>query len=57
MCIMVLCLFLFYGMWTLVGYLMPNPFLYKEIIRIQTIQFSISIKYRYQNSSISNDSV
>ena len=46
------CLFGFYGISTFVGYLMPNPFLYKrtviqfsQTVLIQTIQFSININF------------
>ena len=39
---MIVCLFMFYGKYTFVGYLMPNPFLYKRTILFQTIQFWIS---------------
>ena len=35
----------FYGMSTIVGYLMPNLFLYIWIVLFRTIQFSISTKY------------
>ena len=31
----------FYGVSTFVGYLMPNSFLYKESVLFQTIQFSV----------------
>ena len=37
------CLFGFYGISTFVGYLMPNPFLYKESVLFQTIQFSQTV--------------
>ena len=37
-----MCLFGFYGISTFVGYLMPNPFLYKKSVLFQTIQFSMS---------------
>ena len=66
----------FYGISFFVGYLMPNPFLYKysvlfqaiqfsQTVLIQTIkkvlfqviQFSISMSFKCQNSSISNNSV
>ena len=36
------CLVGFYGISTIVGYSMPNPFLYKRTVLFQTIQFSIS---------------
>ena len=32
----------FYGISTFVGYLIPNPFLYKQIVSLLTIQFSMS---------------
>ena len=32
----------FYGISTIVGYVIPNPFLYILIAQLQTIQFSIS---------------
>ena len=31
-----------------VGYLMPNPFLYKQRVLFQTIQFNISIQFNCQ---------
>ena len=56
----------FYGTSTIVGYLIPNPFytnqeFYVILIKVQTIQFSISTDFRlltveFQNSSISNNS-
>ena len=54
--------FSFYGISTIVGYLMPNPFLYLLAVPFQTVQFSISIVFclhtvKCQNSSISNNSV
>ena len=39
------CLFGFYGISMFVGYLMPNPFLYKETVLFQAIQFSISTQF------------
>ena len=36
------CLFGYYGLSTFAGYIMPNPFLYKLTVLIQTIQFRIS---------------
>ena len=42
---------------TSVGYLMPNPFLYKLSVLFQTIQFTMSIQFNCQNISISNYSV
>ena len=41
-------LFGFYGISTLVGYLMPYPFLYKLSVLFQTIQFSMSSQFNYQ---------
>ena len=35
----------FYGISTFVGYLTPNPFLYKQSVLFQTIQFSISTQF------------
>ena len=51
------CLFGFYGTSTIVGYLMPNPFLY-----ILTVQFNISTVFclhtiKCKNSTISSNSV
>ena len=37
----------FYGISTLVGYLTPNPFLYKSIL-FKTVQFSISTQFNCQ---------
>ena len=39
----------FYGIPTFVGYLMPNPFLYKQTVLFQIIQFSISAQFICQN--------
>ena len=39
------------------GYFMPNSFLYIQTVPFQTIQFSISIQFKCQNSSNSNNSV
>ena len=52
----------FYGISTIVGYLMPNPFLYILTVLFQTIQFSISTVFclhtvKYQNSFFLNNSV
>ena len=44
-------LFGFYGISTLVGYSMPNPFLYKSVL-FQTIQFNLSILFNYQKHFI-----
>ena len=41
-------LFGFYGISTFVGYLMPNPFLYKWTVLFQTNQFSMSIQFNCQ---------
>ena len=38
----------FYGISTFVGYLMPNPFLYKKSVLFQTIQFNMSTQFNYQ---------
>ena len=46
--VVIVCLFGFYGISTFVGYLMPNPFLYKWIFLLQTIQFSISTQLNCQ---------
>ena len=45
----------FYGISTFIGYLIPNPFLYKSIL-FQTVQFSISTQL-VKNVSISSYSV
>ena len=50
-------LVVFYDISTFVGYLMPNPFLYKQTVLFQTIQFSISTPINCQNISFSNYSV
>ena len=42
------CLFGFYSITTFVGYLMPNPFLYKWTVLFQIIQFSISTQFNCQ---------
>ena len=42
---MFVCLFCFYSISTFVGYLTPNPFLYKQTVLFQTIQFSISTQF------------
>ena len=39
----------FYGISTIVGYLMPNPFLYKQTVLFQTIQFSIQSNVKTVN--------
>ena len=38
----------FYGISTIVGYLMPNLFLYILIVLFQTVQFNISIQFKCQ---------
>ena len=48
-------LVVFYGISTIVGYLMPHPFLY-QLILFQTIQFSLSTQF-IKNISISSYSV
>ena len=35
----------FHGISTIIGYSMPNPFLYIETVVFQTIQFSISAQF------------
>ena len=50
-------MFGFYGISTFVGYLMLNLFLYKFSVLFQTIQFSVSTQFKYQNISISTNSV
>ena len=40
-----------YGISTFVGYLMPNPFLYKWTILFQTIQFNLSTQFNCQKHS------
>ena len=35
----------FYSTSTIIGYLMPNPFLYIQTVLFQTIQFSISKQF------------
>ena len=47
----------FYGISTFVSYLMPNPFLCKLSALFQTIQFSRSTQFNFQNSSNSANSV
>ena len=37
----------FYGISTFVGYLTPNPFLFKSVL-FKTIQFSMSTQFNYQ---------
>ena len=41
-------LFGFYGISNFVGYLTPNPFLYKESVLFQTIRFSMSTQFNCQ---------
>ena len=50
-------LFQFYGISTFVGYLMPNPFLNKQLVLFQIIHFSISTQFNCQNIFISSYSV
>ena len=38
----------FYGISTVLGYLMSNPFLYKSSVLFQTIQFSMSTQFNCQ---------
>ena len=40
----------FYGISTFVGYLMPNPFLCKWSVLLQTIQFSMSSQFNCQKT-------
>ena len=47
----------FYGISTFVGYLTPNPFLYKYLVLFQTIQFSMSTQMIIKSISISSYSV
>ena len=42
------CLFVFYGMSSFVGYLMANQFLKKQTVLFQTIQFGISTQFNSQ---------
>ena len=60
-CLQTLCLFVclfgFSGISIFLGYLIPNPFLYKETVLFQTIQYSISTHLNCQNFSISSYSV
>ena len=39
-------LFGFYGISTIVGHLMPNPFLYIKTVLFQTVQFSINTQFK-----------
>ncbi len=43
-------LFGFYSISTLVGYLKPNPFLYRLSVLFQTIQFNMSIQFNCQKT-------
>ena len=45
------------GLSTFVGYLIPNPFLYKLSVLFQTIQFSMSTSLIVKNISVSSNSV
>ena len=38
----------FYGILTFVGYLMPNPFLWKYSVLFQTVQFNMSSQFNCQ---------
>ena len=42
----------FHGISTIVGYLMPNPFLYILTVMFQAIQFSISIVFGYTQLNV-----
>ena len=46
----------FHGTSTIVGYLMPNLFLYILTVLVQPIQFEISTQFKYQNSSFLSNS-
>ena len=48
---------LFNGISTIIGYFMPNLFLYIKLSLFQTIQFCIITQFKCQNSSVSNNSV
>ena len=39
------CLVWFYGISTIIGYLMPNPFLYIQTVLFQAVQFSIRTQF------------
>ncbi len=47
----------FYGISTIVGYLMSNPFLNIKTVLFQAIQISKGTQFQYQISSISTNSV
>ena len=47
----------FYGISTIIGYLMLNSFLCIKTVLFQTIQFSISTRFKCQNIFISSCSV
>ena len=40
----------FYGISTIVGYLMPNPFLYMYAVLFQIIQFNLSTQFKCQKT-------
>ena len=42
----------FYGISTIIGYLTPNPFLYKQSVLFQTIQFSKSTDFLYTQLNV-----
>ena len=44
-----------YGTSTIISYLMPNQCFYIKTVLFETIQFCISTKFIWQNSSISNN--
>ena len=55
---MMMSLVWFYGISTIVGYLMPILFLYIETVLFQTIQFNIITQFKCKKKSfISNNSV
>ena len=41
-------LFVFYGISTFIGYLMPNQFLYQQTVLFQTIQLSMNTQFNCQ---------
>ena len=47
----------FYGISIIVGYSMANPLSYVKTFLFQTIQFDISTRFFFQNSSISSNLV
>ena len=47
----------FYGIPTFVGYLMPNPFLYKYSVLFQTTRVRMSTQFIFKNISTSSYSI